>query len=50
MPEEVPKANGEENGKSLKEAGAAIFDAIKGPVFWIAVGYGVCKYMDRKKS
>lgn len=51
MDEETPQtqANGEA-GKSLKEIGGEVFDAVKGPVFWIAVGYIACKYMDRKKS
>lgn len=26
-----------------------MFDKVKGPVFWVALGYVVCKVMDRKK-
>ena len=28
---------------------ATTFDKVKGPVFWLALGYVVCKYTDRKR-
>jgi len=40
----------ETEGKSIKEAGKDFFNSIKTPVFWLAIGYGICKFMDRKKK
>ena len=34
---------------SAKEGIKSVFDSIKTPVFWLAVGYIACKVLDRKK-
>lgn len=36
--------------KSLKEMGNDVLNAVKGPVFWLTVGFLICKYIDRKKK
>lgn len=36
-------------GKSIKEVATGFFNSIKTPVFWLAIGYFGCKFMDRKK-
>ena len=50
MPEENQNQPAPAEGRSIKEAGLDLFNAIKTPVFWLAIGYGICKYMDRKKA
>lgn len=47
MPEENQVT--ETGGKSIKEAVSGFFNAIKTPVFYIAIGYVTCKFLDRKK-
>lgn len=47
------KINGEPQSVEIvggmKESAVNIFDKVKTPVFWVAVGYVICKVMDRKK-
>jgi hypothetical protein len=37
-------------GTTLTETLNSGLNKIKGPVFWFAIGFALCKYMDRKKS
>lgn len=36
-------------GDSLGAGVNTWLDKLKGPVFWVAVGYITCKFLDRKK-
>lgn len=51
MPEEQPQPAAT---NTVADAGknffTVVFDKIKGPVLWIAAGYALCKYLDRKKA
>lgn len=45
-----------ENGQSINPPSDTLVGTLQGgfkklyaPVFWVAIGYAVCKYMDRKK-
>lgn len=43
----TPEVVGQE--KSLKQMGQDALNTVKGPIFWVAVGYIICKWTDRKK-
>ena len=47
---EKPEVVGAESGRSLKEIASGALDSVKGPVFWLAVGFFACKFMDRRKK
>lgn len=38
------------DSKSIKDMAVGFYESIKGPIFWTAIGYTVCKFMDRKKK
>ncbi len=35
---------------SIKDMATTALNSVKGPVFWVAIGYFACKFMDRKKK
>ena len=50
MNEPQQPAPPEAMGGSLKDMATNFFDSLKGPVFWVAVGFVTCKFLDRKKG
>lgn len=44
MGQEMPPAVG------IMSGAKNMMDAVKGPVFWLAVGYFTCKFLDRKRA
>jgi len=45
-PENIP----DNPGKSIKEMSTDLFNSLKTPVFWVALGFLTCKFMDRKNK
>lgn len=48
MGQETPPPAGVPGGNFLSGA-KGMFDNLKTPVFWVAIGFVICKVMDRKK-